>query len=134
MAYGVRMDKAGNPIVGSSYSILTTLPNGAWAFSLGWMDGMMFKMSANGNSLMYYHQVVGYQGDDQVRGVDTADGGGVHMAGMYNGGTRFGMMGPYNCAGGTSDAFAACYTNNSGARVAAEEDMVQALPGQAGTP
>lgn len=119
----VKLDRNGNVLIGANYTLLSQMPNGQWLLSLGWLDGLVMKLSANGSQVQYYTQVVGLRGDDQILGVDTSENGGVHMAGVYNGGTRFGYSSTYNCSGNASDAYMACYMNTSNLREGVDEEF-----------
>jgi hypothetical protein len=120
-AYGVRLDRQGNPLVALSFAQSSPIFGAPGnSVSSGAIDALVVKMDALGNPI-WRAQVTGTGGDDFPYGVDTASNGGAVAAGTFATGVRFGYLGIYNAVG-SRDAWLARYSVSSGAYREVQED------------
>ena len=117
-AWGVRLDRQGNPFVAISISqsayFFGSSSSSSQYTSQGGQDGILVKLAASTGLPLLYAHVSGAAGDEQCRSVDTAAEGGAVAAGYLSGGTTFGALGPFASTGGT-DGFVARYSTASSA-------------------
>ncbi|MEJ1928728.1 GEVED domain-containing protein [Nostoc sp. NIES-2111] len=95
IAYGVRLDHAGNPWV--ALTIQGSVPSlfgSAGMQALGGNDGALLQLDAASGQSLHPELIASIAGssDDQALGIDTADGGGALVAG-YTSGSNFGRLG-----------------------------------------
>lgn len=111
-AYGVRLDRNGNPWVAlNMQQTVSSFFGGAAVTSSGGYDGVLVRLDAatgQNPSPATLGQVKG-TGDEQALGVDTVDGGGALVAGSYSAGASFGRLGGYTNLG-LSDAYLARFS------------------------
>lgn len=111
-AYGVRLDRNGNPWVAlTMQQTVSSFFGGAAVTSTGGSDGVLVRLDASTGqnpSPATLGQVKGV-GDEQALGVDTVDGGGALVAGSYSAGVSFGRLGGYANLG-LSDAYLARFS------------------------
>ena len=114
-AWGVRLDKTGNPWLSMSFAQNTTVFGASnLAYSQGGLDGLLVKLDAATGASTLVAQVAGTAGDDIAYGVDTTLAGGAITCGSLMGNTRFGLVGPYAVAG-IQDAWLARYSTSASA-------------------
>lgn len=122
-AWGVRLDRSGNPIVAMSFAQTSPIFGASSSsVSQGALDGLLVKLNAGTGVAQWVAQVSGTGGDDFAYGVDTTSLGGAIGSGAISTSASFGTLGPYTVAG-TRNAWLARYSASTGAfREAAQFD------------
>ncbi|MEJ1929929.1 S8 family serine peptidase [Nostoc sp. NIES-2111] len=132
-AWGVRMDRQGNPFVALSFSASaykfgsTTDQNS----SVDGLDGNVVKLAAATGLPLWNAQITGAY-DEVPKGIDTVAQGGFIAAGYYNGQSNFGLVGPIYPWFGSQDGWMARYSTASSASREAEGVEAPVSPVAAG--
>ena len=126
-AWGVRLDRSGNPLVAMSFSQKAALFGASNNFySYGGIDPAIVKLAAATGAATQTDRATGTVGDDYAYSVDTVASGGFIAAGALSGGTQFRLLGPYASSGGT-DGWVARNSTSSSASREVDEALAEAL-------
>ena len=131
-AWGVRLDRSGNPVVAMSFSQTAGLFSTAASnkmYSYGGIDAAVVPLAAATGAPGIPEHITGTVGDDFAYSVDTAAAGGFTSgfvaAGSLAGNTQFRLLGPYATVG-SSDAWVAHNTTSAAsAREGLDEQLAE---------